>query len=93
MTWSAVGRSLALLIAGTLIGLAVSWFVYVPAGRPDVAEITFGLNVLTIAVAATIALFVDSPRFATARKVSLGVSVGSVIAFGLIFLTPLAEAT
>lgn len=93
MTWSSVGRGLALVIAGTLIGLAVSWFIFVPAGRPDAAEITLALNVLTIGVAATIALFMDSPRFATARKVSLGVSVGSVIAFGLIFLTPLADAT
>ena len=93
MTWSSIGRGVALVILGTLIGLAVSWFVYVPAGRPDAAEVTLGLGVLTIGVAATLAWLLGSPRFASVRKVVFGVAVGSMIAFGLIFFTPLAETT
>jgi hypothetical protein len=87
-----VVRSLGLVLAGTFIGLGVNWFVFVPVGRPDAAEVTLVLNALTILVAGGIALLVDSPRVASARKVSFGVFGGSLIAFGLIFFTPLGEA-
>ena len=85
-------RAWALLIGGIVLGLALTFAVYVPAGEPDAAEVTFGLSLLTIGGGIGLGRALRGGRFAPAGRVFLGLAIGAAIGFVLVFFTPILGA-
>lgn len=83
--------SLALLM-GAALGIIVSFLVYVPAGAPDAAELTFVFGLFTVGAGVAFGMVMRTSTAAALAFIGealLGLGIGAAIAFVLIFFTPL----
>jgi len=91
MTSAARGAKWSSVLVGALIGIGLTWLVYVPAGAPDGGRVTFALSLLTM-----IAGFVIGARLRTrpAATISLfgeailGLGIGALIGLASFFVIP-----
>jgi hypothetical protein len=79
-------------LVGALAGVLMTFLVFLPAGTPDAAELTFALSMFTILGGLIVGWGLrsgGSPRLILAGEVILGVGIGAAVGFALVFIVPL----
>ena len=79
------------IFAGALLGIALTWLVYVPAGARDGGRLTFALSLLTIIAAFVIGDRLrkrPTPTSSLFGEAILGLGIGAVIGFASFFVIP-----
>jgi hypothetical protein len=78
-----------MLLGGAIAGLLLTFLVYVPAGAPDAAEVTFALGLFTIGGGLGIGWVLRYTPFMAAGRAFLGLALGALLGFVLVFFTPI----
>jgi hypothetical protein len=74
-------RTLAVFIGASLVGLILFFAVYLPAGEPDAAEVTFLLSLVTIGGGLLLGWVFWTGRYPRIGSALLGIGVGVAIGF------------
>lgn len=79
-------------LIGALLGVLLTFVVFVPAGARDAAEVTFALSLFAIIGGFSLAGALrgrGSPRLSVLGEGFLGYAIGSGVGFALVFFTPI----
>lgn len=93
VTAAATPRTMwSMRLVGALVGILITFLVFVPAGAPDGGEVTFALSLFTIIGGLTIGSGLrnlGSPRMSLAGEVIFGLGIGAAVGFAWLFIIPL----